>query len=74
LKTPSMHGVAKGNIDDFVKSPSAALRFIPALLNCVRSSSTSEYEVGILNWKDEIQYILFNRVNHSGVHISTPHS
>jgi len=40
--------------DDFVKSPSAVLHFIPALLNCVRSSSTSEYEVGILNWKDEI--------------------
>ena len=53
--------------DDFVKSLSAvrqahgpeqsrmaALHCILALLNCVRSSSTSEYKVGILKWKDEI--------------------
>ena len=66
--------LSRFNFDDFEKSLSNVLRCIPALLNCVRSSSTSEYEVGKLNWKDEIQYILFNRVNHCGVHVSTPHS
>jgi hypothetical protein len=35
----------KPKFDDFVKSPSAALRFILALLNGVRSSFTSECEV-----------------------------
>jgi len=46
------------NFDGFVKSPTAALRFIPALLNSRYARRRSR----------------FNRVNHCGVLVSTPHS
>jgi len=43
--------------DGFVKSPPAPLRGIPALLNSRFARRQSR----------------FNRVNHCGVHVSTPH-
>ncbi len=39
------------------QSRRAVLRFIPALLNDVRSSATSECEAGAVNWKAEMLHI-----------------
>jgi len=48
----------RDNLDGFVKTPSAVLRFILALLNSRYARRRSR----------------FNRVNHCGVPVSTPHS
>jgi len=50
--------ISYNKVDGFVKSPSAALRVIPALLNSRYARRRSR----------------FNRVNHCDVRLSTPHS
>ena len=60
-------------IDGFVKSPSAALRCIPAPLN-VRFGGR-EANIRISGSELPIsENSLFNGVNHCGVQVSTPHS
>jgi hypothetical protein len=57
-RASAMNAWEKGKVDGLVKSPSAALRFIPALLNSRYARRRSR----------------FNRVNHCDVRQSTPHS
>jgi len=58
------------NIDDFAKSPSAALRFIPALLNDDFAKSPSaalRFIPALLNSRYARRQSRFNRVNHCDV-------